>query len=97
MPTVAIPTYKPITIYRKKIQPEMIGWSCLLGGYYMMSTSGGLNPRAVAGNPSVTRLTHSNYTGVRPSGIPSMAVMKMLATSPMLLLMRYLMKALVLE
>ena len=34
----------------------------------MMSASGGLKPRAVAGGPSVTRLTHNNCTGMRPSG-----------------------------
>ena len=44
----------------------------------MMSTSGGLNPRAVAGRPSVTRLTHRSWTGIRASGIPSAAVKKML-------------------
>lgn len=52
----------------------------------MMSTSGGLNPRAVAGGPSVTRFTHSSCTGMRPSGRPSAAVRKMETTSPMLLL-----------
>ena len=44
----------------------------------MMSTSGGLNPRAVAGRPSVTRLTQSSWTGIRASGIPRAAVRKML-------------------
>jgi hypothetical protein len=52
----------------------------------MMSTSGGLKPRAVAGGPSVTRFTHSSCTGMRPSGKPSAAVRKMDTTSPMLLL-----------
>lgn len=44
----------------------------------MMSTSGGLNPRAVAGRPSVTRLTQSSWTGIRASGIPRAAVRKIL-------------------
>lgn len=44
----------------------------------MMSRSGGLNPRAVAGKPSVTRLTHSSWTGIRASGMPSAAVRKIL-------------------
>ena len=44
----------------------------------MMSTSGGLNPRAVAGRPSVTRLTQSSCTGMRASGSPSAAVRKIL-------------------
>ena len=32
----------------------------LLGGFFMIPLSGGLNPRAVAGGPSVTRFTQSN-------------------------------------
>lgn len=43
-----------------------------------MSRSGGLKPRAVAGKPSVTRLTHSNWTGISASGMPSAAVRKIL-------------------
>jgi hypothetical protein len=50
----------------------------------MTSGSAGLNPNAVAGGPSVTRLTHSSCTGIMPSGMPSMAVRKIDATSPML-------------
>ena len=48
----------------------------------MMSLSGGLNPKAVAGGPSVTRLTQRSWTGIRPSGIPKAAVKNMEATSP---------------
>ena len=59
----------------------------------MMSGSGGLNPRAVAGGPSVTRFTQSSCTGMRPSGMPRAAVMKMEATSPMFELIMYRMKA----
>ena len=44
----------------------------------MMSTSGGLKLSAVAGGPSVIRLTHKSCTGIRASGIPSAAVRKML-------------------
>ena len=54
----------------------------------MMSGSGGLKPSAVAGGPSVTRLTQSSWTGESPSGMPSMAVKKIEATSPMLELIR---------
>lgn len=61
-----------------------------------MSLSGGLNPRAVAGGPSVAKLTQRSYTDVKPSGIPKRAVMNMLATSPMLDEIRYLMKAFIL-
>ncbi len=38
------------------------------GGWRMMSWSGGLKPRAVAGGPSVTRLTHSSCGG-REAGV----------------------------
>lgn len=44
----------------------------------MMSRSGGLKPRAVAGKPSVTRLTHSSWTGISASGMPSAAVRNIL-------------------
>ena len=54
------------------------------GGLVMMSGSGGLKPRAVAGGPSVTRLTQRSCTGMRPSGKPRAAVRKMEATSPTL-------------
>ncbi len=42
----------------------------------MMSKSGGLNPSAVAGSPSVTRFTHSNCTGINASGMPNAATRK---------------------
>ena len=50
----------------------------------MMSASGALKPRAVAGRPSVTRFTHSSCTGFSVSGMPSKAAKKMATTSPML-------------
>lgn len=70
----------PIARYLKKSQPEMRGSFELRGGLSMMSRSGGLKPRAVAGRPSVTRLTHSSWTGIKASGRPRMAVRKMLQT-----------------
>lgn len=64
--------------YLKKSHPEISGSFGLRGGLSMMSKSGGLKPRAVAGSPSVTRLTHSSWTGISASGRPRMAVRKML-------------------
>ena len=43
----------------------------------MMSLSGGLNPKAVAGGPSVTRLTQRSWTGMRPAGTPKAVVKNM--------------------
>ena len=48
----------------------------------MISISGGLKPKAVAGGPSVTKLTHNSCTGIKPSGMPKAAVKKIDATSP---------------
>jgi hypothetical protein len=45
-----------------------------------MEWSGGLNPSAVAGKLSVTRLTHNNCTGINASGMPSSTVKKMLVS-----------------
>lgn len=75
--TVFVP---PMAKYLKKSHPEMRGSLGLRGGLSMMSRSGGLKPRAVAGSPSVTKLTHSSWTGIRASGRPRMAVRKMLRT-----------------
>ena len=82
-----------MTVYLTKTHPLKSVSSCLLGGLVMISKSGGLNPRAVAGGPSVTRLTQRSYTEEKPSGIPSMAVKKMDKTSPMFDEIRYLMNA----
>ena len=49
----------------------------------MIYMSGGLNPSAVAGGPSVTRFTHKSWTGIKPSGKPNAAVKKIDTTSPM--------------
>lgn len=43
-----------IEAYRKNNHPEMRPSSALRGGFVMMSKSGGLKPKAVAGRPSVT-------------------------------------------
>ena len=48
------------------------------GHFFMISRSAGLKLRAVAGKPSVTRLTQSNWTGIRASGTPRAAAKKML-------------------
>lgn len=65
-------------MYLKNSQPVMRDSLGLLGGLFMMSISGGLKPRAVAGNPSVTKFTHNSCTGIRASGMPRAAVKKML-------------------
>lgn len=69
---------QPMARYLKKSHPEMRGSRALRGGLLMMSRSGGLKPNAVAGKPSVTRLTQSSWTGIRASGNPRAAVRKML-------------------
>ena len=46
----------------------------------MMEWSGGLNPSAVAGKLSVTRLTHNNCIGINASGMPNKTVKKMLVS-----------------
>lgn len=68
----------PIAMYLKNSQPEIRGSLGERGGLPMMSRSGGLKPRAVAGRPSVTKLTHSSWTGIRASGRPRAAVRKIL-------------------
>ena len=68
----------PIAMYLKNSQPVMRPSLGLRGGFFIMSRSGGLKPRAVAGKPSVTKLTHNNCTGIKASGIPRAAVRKIL-------------------
>lgn len=65
-------------MYLKNSHPVIRPSLEFLGGFFMMSRSGGLNPRAVAGKPSVTKLTHSSWTGIKASGIPRAAVRKIL-------------------
>lgn len=67
-----------MAMYLKKSHPVIRPSLEFLGGFFMMSRSGGLNPRAVAGKPSVTKLTHNSWTGIRASGIPRAAVRKIL-------------------
>lgn len=50
----------------------------------MISKSGGLKESAVAGKPSVTKLTQRSWTGIRASGTPNAAAKKMETTSPIL-------------
>lgn len=71
----------------------MMGSSLGRGGFVIASGSGGLNPSAVAGGPSVTRLTHRRCRGVSGSGKPSKVAMKMVAISPILHEMRKQIKA----
>ena len=69
----------------------MSGSRLSLGGTRIIEWSGGLNPSAVAGKLSVTKLTHNNCTGINASGIPSSTVKKMLrknTVSTMLILQR---------
>ena len=68
----------PITRYLKNNHRLISGSLDLLGGFSMMSTSGGLKLRAVAGGPSVIKFTHNNCTGINASGMPSAAVRKIL-------------------
>ena len=67
-----------MAMYLKNSQPEIRGSLGERGGLPIMSRSGGLKPRAVAGRPSVTRLTQSSWTGIRASGRPRAAVRKIL-------------------
>lgn len=67
-------------MYLKNNQGVISDSLALLGGFSMMSKSGGLKPSAVAGKPSVTKLTHNNCTGISASGNPKAAVKKMQTT-----------------
>jgi len=59
----------------------------------MIFGSGGLKERAVAGKPSVTRLTQRSWIELKPSGIPKIEDKKILTTSPILEEIIYLIKA----
>ena len=50
------------------------------GALSIMSKSGGLNESAVAGKPSVTKLTHKSCTGISASGTPRAAAKKIETT-----------------
>jgi hypothetical protein len=68
--------------------------SLLLGFFFIASGSAGLKDNAVAGSPSVTRLTHNNYIELNPSGIPKNEEKNIEATSPIFDDIMYLIKAL---
>jgi len=70
-----------MTRYLRNSHPDIRGSLGERGGFCMISISGGLKLRAVAGRPSVTRLTHSNWTGISASGMPRAAVRKILRKS----------------
>lgn len=59
----------------------------------MASGSAGLKDKAVAGSPSVTRLTHNSWMELKPSGIPKKDEINIDATSPMFEEIMYLIKA----
>jgi hypothetical protein len=67
-------------MYRKKSHGVINDSLALRGGRSIISKSGGLKPRAVAGRPSVTKLTQSNCTGINDSGRPRAAVKKIQTT-----------------
>lgn len=71
----------PIARYLKNNHPLINGSFAFLGAFFIMSTSGGLKLSAVAGGPSVIKLTHNNWTGINASGIPNAAVKKILKKS----------------
>lgn len=64
--------------YLRNSQPDIRGSLGERGGFCIMSISGGLKLSAVAGRPSVTKFTHSNWTGINASGMPRAAVRKIL-------------------
>ncbi len=67
-------------MYLKNNQGVIKDSRALLGNLSIISKSGGLKPSAVAGRPSVTKLTHNNWTGIRDSGKPNAAVKNMQTT-----------------
>ncbi len=67
-------------MYLKNNQGVISDSRALLGGLSIISKSGGLKPNAVAGRPSVTKLTHNNCTGIKASGKPNAAVKKIQTT-----------------
>jgi hypothetical protein len=71
----------------------MIGSLEGLGFCSMTSGDGGLKPNAVAGGPSVTRLTQSKCIALRGSGKPQIADSSIAAISPMLQLIKKHIKA----
>lgn len=70
----------PIAIYLKKSHGVMSDSFGERGAFSIISRSGGLKPRAVAGRPSVTKFTQSSCTGMSDSGKPRAAVKKIQTT-----------------
>jgi hypothetical protein len=68
--------------HRKRCQEETIGSLRGRGGCRIASRSGGLNPRAIAGGPSVTKFTQSSWTGMSASGTPMALTRNTQTTSP---------------
>ena len=68
----------PMIRYLRNSHPDIRGSLGERGGFCIISMSGGLKLSAVAGKPSVTKLTHSNWTGINASGMPRAAVRKIL-------------------
>jgi hypothetical protein len=62
----------------------MIGSSLGRGGCFIKPGTGGLNPSAVAGGPSVTRLTKSKCIAVKGSGTPDNVANRIAMISPIL-------------
>mmetsp|Transcript_34918 Transcript_34918/g.84507 ORF Transcript_34918/g.84507 Transcript_34918/m.84507 type:complete len:86 (-) Transcript_34918:2737-2994(-) len=79
--------------YRVSNHFVMIGSSLGRGGASIISGDGGLKPNAVAGGPSVTKLTHRRCIAVNGSGNPARVAKKMAQISPILQLIRKQMKA----
>ena len=63
---------------------EYIACLCLSLALTGFIVPGGLNPRAVAGGPSVTRFTHNKCSGFNGSGMPIIVAKKIVTISPML-------------
>jgi len=64
-----------------------------LGYFFKTSGSLGLNDKAVAGRPSVTKFTQRSYMEENPSGRPIIVEVKILMTSPMFEEIIYLINA----
>lgn len=78
----------PVIRYRVAIHLVMIGSLDDRGFWDMIPGAGGLNPKAVAGGPSVTKFTHSKCMALKGSGKPQIAEINIAAISPMLQLIK---------
>ena len=82
-PQFLLCAYSKFIAVKSVLNSENISQSYERGGFCMQSFSTLLKLKAVAGSPSVTKLTQSKCTGDKASGVPSAAVKKMQQTSPM--------------